>query len=91
MDHPWSPDEKLRALKDAGFDGVCWGGSPELRAGCKKHGLIFVGGMSSGNAADFSGLLQEQKDCGAIHVNVQLADDDTLTPKALELALALNR
>jgi sugar phosphate isomerase/epimerase len=91
MEHPWSLDEKLRAFKDAGFDGVCWGGSPELRAGCEKHGLIFVGGMVSGNAADFSRLLQEQRDCGAVQVNVQLAADGTLTPEALELAIALNR
>jgi hypothetical protein len=90
-DHPWSLDEKLRAFKDAGFDGVCWGGSPELRAGCEKHGLIFVGGMASGNVADFPRLLQEQKDCGAVHVNVQLAAAEVLTPEAFELALALNR
>ena len=91
LEHPWSLDDKLRAFKDAGFDGVCWGGNPELRAGCERHGLIFVGGMASGNAADFPRLLQEQKDCGAIHVNVQLAADELLTPAALELALALNR
>jgi hypothetical protein len=96
MGHPskveeWSLDQKLAAMKAAGFDGVCWGGSAELRAGCEKHGLIFVGGMASGNGADFSRLLQEQKDCGAVHVNVQLAGDEVLTPEALELALALNR
>jgi hypothetical protein len=96
MGHPtkareWSLDRKLRAMKDAGFDGVCWGGSPELRDGCRKHGLIFVGGMASGKAKDFPRLLREQKDCGAVHVNVQLARDEMLTPEALKLALALNR
>lgn len=96
MGHPsksaeWSLDEKLRAIKAAGFDGVCWAGSPELRDGCRKHGLLFVGGMASGNAADFPRLLQEQKDCGAVHVNVQLAADDTPPEKALELVLALAR
>ena len=91
MDRPWSLDEKLRAFKDAGFDGVCWAGSPELRAGCEKYGLIFVGGMVSGKAADFPRLLKEQKDCGAVHINVQLADDQTSAAEALELALALNR
>jgi sugar phosphate isomerase/epimerase len=90
-EHPWSLDEKLRAFKEAGFDGVCWAGSPELRAGCEKHGLIFVGGMASGNAADFPRLIQEQKDCGAVHVNVQLAADETSASEALELALALTR
>ena len=95
MEHPtkvaeWSLDEKLAAMKATGFDGVCWGGSPELAEGCKKHELIFVGGMASGNVADFPRLLQEQKNCGAVHVNVQLAADEVLTPEALELALALN-
>ena len=88
--HPWSLDEKLRAFKAAGFDGVCWSGSPELRGGCRRHGLIFVGGIASGNVADFPRLLQEQKDCGAIHVNVQLAGDETSATEALQLALVLN-
>lgn len=96
MGHPskageWSLDQKLAAMKSAGFDGVCWAGSPELCGGCRQHGLIFVGGMASGTAADFPRLLQEQKDCGAVHVNVQLAHDEVQTPEALELALALNR
>jgi len=96
MGHPtpdteWSLDQKLAAMKAAGFDGVCWGGSPELREGCQRHGLIFVGGMVSGAAAEFPRLLQEQQECGAIHVNVQLDGDEVLTPEALELALALNR
>jgi len=91
MDRPWSLDEKLRAFKDAGFDGVCWGGSSELRAGCEKHGLVFVGGIASGKMADFARLLREQKDCGAVHINVQLAGDQTSMSDAVELALALNR
>jgi sugar phosphate isomerase/epimerase len=96
MGHPtkareWPLDQKLAAIKQAGFDGVCWGGSPELKAGCRQYGLIFVGGMVSGNAAEFPRLLQEQKDCGAVHVNVQLAADDVPASEALELALELNR
>jgi len=96
MGHPtmaseWSLDEKLRTIKEAGFDGVCWAGSPELRDGCRRYGLIFVGGMASGSAADFPRLLQEQKDCGAVQVNVQLASPDTPAHEALELALTLNR
>lgn len=90
-EHEWSLDEKLRAMKEAGFDGVCWAGSPELLAGCQKHGLIFVGGMASGNPAEFPQLLADLKKFGAHHVNVQLAADEVLTPEALELALALNR
>jgi sugar phosphate isomerase/epimerase len=96
MQHPapaaeWSLDEKLRAIKAAGFDGVCWAGSPELFEGVQRHGLVFVGGMASGNPAEFPQLLADLKKFGAHHVNVQLAADHVLTPEALELALALNR
>jgi len=85
----WPLDQKLAAIKQAGFDGVCWAGSPELNEGLKRHDLIFVGGMASGNAADFPRLLREQKACGARHVNVQLADDARNTSEALELARVL--
>jgi sugar phosphate isomerase/epimerase len=94
MGHPspaneWSLDEKLRAIKEAGFDGVCWGVIPGLKEGLASHGLFFLGGMSSGKAAEFPKLLAELKDAGAHHVNVQLADEDTLTPEATGLALLL--
>jgi hypothetical protein len=94
MQHPsrdseWILDQKLRAIKDAGFDGVCWAGSPDLCEGATRHGLIFVGGMASGNAVEFPQILKELKRDGAHHVNVQLAMDDVLTPEALELTVAL--
>ncbi len=85
----WSLAEKLRAIKNAGFDGVCWAPSPELTLGARELGLIFVGGMSSGQAGDFPGLLQDLKEAGARHVNVQLADDDTPTAEAVGLAILL--
>jgi sugar phosphate isomerase/epimerase len=85
----WSLEQKLRAIKEAGFDGVCWAGSPELHEGTMRHGLIFIGGMASGNAAEFPRLLQELKGTGAHHVNVQLAGDEVLTPEALGLSLSL--
>jgi hypothetical protein len=94
MGHPgreneWSLNEKLSAIKDAGFDGVCWAPSPELHEGAERLGLIFVGGMASGNAEEFPAILKDLKQYGAHHVNVQLAADDVLTPEALHLTLAL--
>ncbi len=94
MGHPtkaseWSLDKKLRAIKAAGFDGVCWAGSAELQAGCKKHDLIFVGGLASGKLNEFPRLLKDLKTFGAQHVNVQLAADEVLTPEALKLTRAL--
>ena len=90
-ENEWPLDQKLRAIKEAGFDGVCWAGSAELHAGAKRHGLIFVGGMASGNAKEFPKLLKDLKRFGAHHVNVQLAGDEVRTPEAVKLALVLNR
>lgn len=94
MEHPskereWPLEQKLRAIKEAGFDGVCWAGSPELHEGCQRHGLIFVGGMSSGTAADFPRLLGDLRQFGAHHVNVQLASHDTPAHESVNLTLAL--
>lgn len=94
MQHPspekeWPLDEKLQAIKDAGFDGVCWAGSQELLDGAKRHDLLFVGGMASGNESEFSTILEDLKKFGAHHVNVQLAADDVLTPEALRMTLSL--
>jgi len=85
----WSLDVKLQAIKEAGFDGVCWGPSAELHEGCKRWGLIFVGGMASGDAAAFPEIVQNLKRFGARHVNVQLAADHVLTPEALQLTMTL--
>lgn len=94
MNHPsreseWTLDEKLRAIRDAGFDGVCWAPSAELADGARRYGLTVVGGMASANALEFPGLLRDLKDAGAVHINVQLGRHDTLTPEALELTIAL--
>lgn len=94
MEHPskereWTLEQKLSAIKAAGFDGVCWAGSAVLHEGCRRHGLIFVGGMASGDKAAFPGLLADLKRFGAHHINVQLAADEVLTPEALDLTLAL--
>jgi hypothetical protein len=94
MGHPsrdgeWTLATKLEAIKDAGFDGVCWAPSRELHAGCERLELIFVGGMASDDGAAFPGILAELKRCGARHVNVQLGNDETLTPAALRLTMGL--
>ncbi len=94
MNHPcrekeWPLPQKLEAIKAAGFDGVCWAGSPDLARGCQELGLIFVGGMASGNPGEFPRLLADLKKFGAHHINVQLAADNVSTPRALELTAAL--
>jgi hypothetical protein len=88
-DREWALDEKLDAIQAAGFDSVCWAPSPELTAGLERRGLIFVGGMASGEAAALPPLLDELRDAGALHVNVQLGDDAMPTPEGLRLTLTL--
>ncbi len=85
----WSLDRKLAAMKAAGFDGVACGPHPELKKLAKKHGLIVCGYVASGKASEFAGQLKANKDCGAHQVNVQMADEDTLTPEATGLAIIL--
>ena len=85
----WLLDKKLCAIKAAGFDGVCGSGSAELRAGCEKHGLIFIGAMASSKPTEFSRLLRDLKKSGAHHINVQLASDAVPTPQALRLTRAV--
>ena len=41
----WSMDRKVRAAKDAGFDGFSAGADPEIAEACAKHGLQLVGGV----------------------------------------------
>lgn len=94
MQHPpreleWTLDEKLDAVKGAGFDCVCWAPSEALAEGLKRRGLTFVGGMASGDVAAFPAQLRDLRRAGAVHVNVQLGGDELLTAQALPLALTL--
>ena len=85
----WPLERKLRALKDAGFDGITTQLTPKHAKLADRLGLIRVGYFASGNAKEFAALLKQQKAAGAHHINVQLADHDTLTARALSLARRL--
>ncbi|SRR5579875_1724565 len=85
----WTLDEKLQAIREAGFDGVCWAPSDELTKGAERHGLIFVGGMAPSNFEELALQLGGLKGSGAVQVNVQLGTDAMLTGEALPLCIAL--
>jgi hypothetical protein len=82
---PWTLEAQLDAVQVAGFDGVTGGLGEQQGKLARERNLIVVGFVSSGNDAEFGQLLEIQRASGAKHVNVQLADHDTLTPKALRL------
>ena len=86
----WTLDQKMTAAKAAGFDAFAfYTQDSSLPALSQKHGLQLLGYVASGKAHEFEKLLRANKDSGAHHINVQMADEDTLTPEALGLALRL--
>jgi len=85
----WSLERKLRAVKDAGFDGFTTQLSAQHAKLGDKLGLMRVGYFSTNDSRKFAALLRSQQDAGALHVNVQLGDHDTPTEVALRMALRL--
>jgi sugar phosphate isomerase/epimerase len=86
---PWSLEQQLDAVKGAGFDGFTAQLGRRHAQEAQKRGLLVVGYFSSGDEDRFADLLRSQKDAGARHVSVQLADHDTDPGEALRLAVRL--
>src|SRR5260370_21774952 len=85
----WPLKRKLCAVKEAGFDGFTAQLTSEHGKLGDQLGLIRVGYFASGQPAEFASLLRQQKEAGAHHINVQLADHDTPTRLAVRLAKKL--
>jgi hypothetical protein len=85
----WALSRKLAEVKEAGFDGIAHPPLAGLAKMARDNGLMVVGYISSGQPDEFPSLLQANKECGAHHINGQLADDDTLTPVALTQTLRM--
>lgn len=78
----WPLEKKIKAVVAAGFDGITTALTPEHRRLAEKYELRhLLGFISTQNPADFSRLIADQKEAGAVHINVQLDDHDT--PPAL--------
>lgn len=85
----WTLERKLRAVKEAGFDGFTAQLTPKHAKLADQLGLMRVGYFASNKPREFAALLRSQKAAGALHVNVQLGDHDTPTPVAIRLARKL--
>ena len=48
----WSMEEKLRAIRTAGFDGVCAYITPEMATAARKLGLRLMSGFDAKSVAD---------------------------------------
>lgn len=73
----WSPDEKLAAVKAAGFDGFQEQAEPWLTSDLAgRHALDFLG-MLSTNETNYATGLKKFVPLNPLRINVQLCDHDT--------------
>ena len=85
----WSLERKIAEVKKAGFDGFTTLATREHKALAEKHGLIVIGYFASSMEGTLEQLIRQNREAGARHINVQLADEDTLTPEALRITLRM--
>ena len=85
----WSLAEKVKAIKEAGFDGVNHRGRPELKKLLDQYGLEFSGLFDADDPAEYAALIRAQLECGSTTINVQLCDHDTPLEEAIEKTILL--
>jgi hypothetical protein len=83
----WSLEKKIAAVKDAGFDGFTTLLKQEHGRLAEQYGLSTIGYFASSKPEEFSSLIQQNKDAGALRINVQLGDHDTPVEKAVKMAV----
>ena len=87
----WTLGRKLRAIRDAGFDGVCAYITPELAAAARPLGLELMSGFDAKSVAHALPRLRAQRDLGVRYINIQLLDHDTPPATAAAVAVKLFR
>lgn len=87
----WSLARKIRAIHDAGFDGVCAYISPEIKSLSDTLGLRLMSGFDAKSVADALPRLRAQRDLGVRFINVQLLNHDTPPATAARVAVQLLR
>ena len=89
--HEWSIARKLRAMKDAGFDGVCGFVTPEMKAHADHLGLRLMSGFDAKSVADARPRLRSQRDLGVRFINIQLLNHNTPPSVAARAAVQIIR
>lgn len=87
----WPVTRKLRAIKEAGFDGVCAFITPEIKAGADALGLRLMSGFDAKSVAHALPRLRAQRALGVHFINLQLLNHDTPPAKAAPVAVNLVR
>lgn len=83
----WPLEKKIAAIKEAGFDGFTALLEKDHSRLAEKYRLCTVGYFASANPAEFASLISQNKDNGALRINVQLGSHDTPVEKAIPMAI----
>ncbi len=87
---PWTLDEQLARVADAGFDAVsCAVGDPALPRLLDQHGLRFGGAFDASEVEQFAPAIRANLAIGDGPMNCQLANHDTPTDEAVRLTVSL--
>jgi hypothetical protein len=81
----WSLEEKMDAIKLAGFDGVAEIFRPELASHLRRLNLAICGRVFSRDATDVVQLLEIEASGGAKYVNCMLGAHNTPPPAAVKM------
>ena len=85
----WSLERKIAAVSEAGFDGFSAALDKKQARLAEKHGLCALGYISSSNSSEFRRKILENRDGGALRINVQLGDHDTPVDTAVRMAVRI--
>lgn len=80
-DHPGSLDDKLRLIRDAGFDGVGGHALPEIADAARRHGLAFIAYVVL-DRDNFAGVLEDAAKLAPSRVNAFFGTHETLPEDA---------
>jgi hypothetical protein len=83
----WSLEKKIRAAKNAGFDGISYRKPLEIKPLCDELGLVLITTLDLGEWNEVDTHLTMAKEAGCAAVNVHLLDHDTPTEIATPLAI----
>ncbi|MSR64516.1 MAG: sugar phosphate isomerase/epimerase [Verrucomicrobiae bacterium] len=75
----WTIEQKIRAAKRAGFDGISFRQPLQIKELCRELGLVVVTTLDVGDMNTIEEKLWMARMAGCVAVNVQMLDDDTPT------------
>ncbi len=86
----WSLDQRISAVKDAGFDACCCpADTPHLKATLDKYGMRFSGAFDAAKQEDFAPKISAIMAIDNGPINCQVGDHDTPVEEAIELTIGL--